>query len=47
MDVRSRVEMIAFSEELQHDPFMGGKVQKLWGHTNYYYKIRVGDYRMG
>ena len=44
--VRKRVRRIAFGEEIQRDPFLGGKTAKLRGHENYY-RIRVGDYRIG
>ena len=45
-NVRQRVEAIAFGEEIKEDPFLSGKTQKLTGYQTYY-KIRVGDYRMG
>lgn len=45
-DVRERVESIAFGEEIQHDPFLAGRAQKLTGYS-IYYKIRVGEYRIG
>ncbi|HID86426.1 MAG TPA: type II toxin-antitoxin system RelE/ParE family toxin [Anaerolineae bacterium] len=44
--VQGRVERIAFGEEILHDPFLGGKTQKLRGYRDYY-KIRIGDYRIG
>ena len=44
--VRGRVRQIAFGEEIQHDPLLGGKVVKLQGYEDYY-RIRVGDYRIG
>lgn len=44
--VRGRVEAIAFGPEIQEDPFLAGKTQKLVGHPSYY-KIRVGEYRIG
>ena len=44
--VRERVEAIAFGETIKQDPFMGGKIQKLSGYQTFY-KIRVGDYRIG
>lgn len=44
--LRSRVEEIAFGEEIKQDPFLAGKTQKLTGYQNYY-KIRIGDYRLG
>lgn len=45
-DIRKRVEAIAFGEGIKQDPFMSGKTQKLTGYITYY-KIRVGDYRIG
>lgn len=45
-DVRQRVENIAFGEEIVQDPFLAGKTQKLTGYQTYY-KLRVGDYRIG
>ncbi len=45
-DVRERVEAIAFGEAIKQDPFLAGKTQKLTGYQTYY-KIRVGDYRIG
>jgi len=44
--VQDRVRRIAFGEEILADPFLKGKVQKLRGFEDYY-KIRVGDYRIG
>ena len=44
--VQGRVKQIAFGEEILHDPFLGGKTQKLRGYRDYY-KIRIGDYRIG
>ena len=43
---RERVEAIAFGEAIRHDPFLGGKVQKLVGHHEYF-KLRLGRYRIG
>lgn len=45
-EIRIRVESIAFGDEIKHDPFLEGRTQKLVGHQSYY-KIRVGDYRIG
>ena len=45
-NVRERVENITFGEEIKEDPFLGGRVQKLSGYKSYY-KIRIGDYRIG
>jgi mRNA interferase RelE/StbE len=45
-DIRKRVEAITFGEEIKQDPFLSGKTQKLTGYITYY-KIRVGDYRIG
>lgn len=45
-NVRERIETIAFGDEIKQDPFMGGKTQKLSGYQTFY-KIRVGDYRIG
>jgi len=45
-NVRGRVEAIAFGEEIVQDPFLAGKTQKLSGYQTFY-KIRVGDYRIG
>lgn len=44
--IRERVESIAFGEEIQIDPLLAGRAQKLVGYSAYY-KIRVGDYRIG
>ena len=44
--IRERVESIAFGEEIQIDPFLAGRTQKLVGYSAHY-KIRVGDYRIG
>jgi mRNA interferase RelE/StbE len=44
--VRKRVEAIAFGDEIKLDPYLSGKSQKLSGYQAYY-KIRVGDYRIG
>lgn len=44
--IRERVESIAFGEEIQIDPFLAGRTQKLIGYS-VHYKIRVGDYRIG
>ena len=43
---RGQVEAIAFGEAIQQDPYLGGKVEKLKGYEDYY-KIRVGQYRVG
>ncbi len=45
-EIRPRVETIAFGPELAQDPFLQGRTQKLTGYQ-FYYKIRVGDYRIG
>lgn len=45
-NVRERAENISFGEEIKQDPLLGGKVQKLSGYGSYY-KMRVGDYRIG
>jgi mRNA interferase RelE/StbE len=44
--VRERVEVIAFGEAIREEPFLAGKTQKLTGYKTFY-KIRVGDYRIG
>lgn len=44
--VRKRVESVAFGEEIKQDPYLSGKSQKLSGYQ-VYYKIRIGDYRVG
>jgi len=46
MNVRKRVEHIAFSEQIKEDPFLQGKTQKLSGYHTFF-KIRVGNYRIG
>lgn len=45
-NVRTRVEAIAFGQEIREDPYLSGKSQKLTGYQ-IYYKIRIGDYRIG
>lgn len=45
-NIRERAESVSFGEEIKQDPYLGGKVQKLRGYETYY-KIRVGDYRLG
>lgn len=45
-NVRKRIEPVAFGEEIKEDPFLRGKTQKLSGYQTFY-KIRVGDYRIG
>lgn len=44
--IQARVKQIAFGEAILHDPFLGGKTQKLRGYRDYY-KIRIGNYRIG
>lgn len=44
--MRERIEAIAFGDDVKKDPFLAGKTQKLAGYK-VYYKIRVGDYRIG
>jgi len=44
--VRARVKRIAFGEEIRQDPFLGERTIKLRGYKDYY-RIRVGDYRIG
>lgn len=44
--VRKRVEVVAFGEDIKQDPFLAGRTQKLTGYQTYY-KIRIGDYRVG
>ncbi len=44
--VRKRVEAIVFGNQIKDSPFLHGKTQKLSGYKTYY-KIRVGDYRIG
>ena len=46
IQIGKRVEEIAFGEAIKQDPFLAGKTQKLTGY-NSYYKIRIGDYRLG
>lgn len=43
---RTRIEKIVFGPEIQDDPFLNGQVKKLTGYHEYY-KIRVGNYRIG
>jgi len=45
-EVRRRVEEIAFGDDIKHDPFLDGRVQKLKGYREYY-KIKIGNYRVG
>lgn len=40
------MEAIAFGDDITRDPYLAGKTQKLAGYQTYY-KIRVGDYRVG
>ena len=44
--VQERIEAIVYGEAVLSDPFLSGKTQPLEGHKGYY-KIRVGDYRIG
>jgi len=44
--VRKRVERIAYGDDIKRDPLLAGRVEKMKGHSSYY-KIRVGDYRVG
>jgi len=44
--VQARVKAIVFGNEILADPFLGGRTQKLRGYRSYY-RIRVGDYRIG
>ncbi len=44
--VQDRVKAMVFGGEILTDPFLGGKTQKLRGYRSYY-RIRVGDYRIG
>ncbi len=44
--IRKQVEAIAFGEEIQDDPYLAGKAQKLSGYQTFY-RIRIGDYRIG
>ena len=46
IQIGKRVEEIAFGEAIKQDTFLAGKTQKLTGY-NSYYKIRIGDYRLG
>ena len=46
VNVRRRVEAIAMGGAIKEDPFLAGKAQKLSGYQTFY-KIRVGDYRIG
>lgn len=34
--IRESVEEIAFGEDIQHDPYLAGKTQKLVGFVSYY-----------
>lgn len=43
---RTRIEQIAFGDEIKNDPFLNGRTQKMSGFDNFY-KIRVGNYRIG
>lgn len=43
---RARVEELAFGADIREDPFLGGRVEKLKGHREYY-KLRVGQYCIG
>lgn len=45
-NVRKRVEAIVMGEDIKEDPFLAGRTQKLSGYQTFY-KIRVGDYRIG
>ncbi len=45
-NVRKRVEKITFGKQIKEDPFLKGKTQKLSSYQRYY-KIRVGNYRIG
>ena len=45
-NARSRIEHIAFGQQIKESPFLQGKTQKLSGYQTYY-KIRVGNYRIG
>lgn len=45
-NTRAQVEAIAFGEEIQDDPYLSGKAQKLSGYQTFY-RIRIGDYRIG
>ena len=44
--IRQRVKRIVFGEQVLQDPLFGGKTVKLQGYEDYY-RIRVGDYRIG
>jgi len=44
--IRTRIEKIAFGDEISKDPFLGGRIKKLQGYDNFY-KCRVGNYRVG
>jgi mRNA interferase RelE/StbE len=44
--IQKRVEAIVFGEDIRRDPFLGGRTGKLQGYEDYY-RIRVGDYRIG
>ena len=44
--VRKRVEAIVFGDQIKASPFLKGKTQKMSGYQTYY-KIRVGNYRIG
>jgi len=44
--VQARVKDIVFGDQILADPFLGGKTQRLRGYRSYY-RIRVGDYRIG
>ena len=43
---RIRAEEIAFGDQIKVDPFLNGRTQKMSGF-NSFYKIRVGNYRIG
>ena len=43
---RARLEEIVFGDAIKNDPFLGGKAEKLSGYADYY-RVRVGDYRVG
>lgn len=45
-EIRQRVERIVFGKEIESDPQLGGRVQQLVGYRGYF-KIRVGNYRIG
>lgn len=44
--VRKEIEEIAFGEEIKANPFQVRKIEKLAGYKSYY-KITIGDYRVG